>query len=294
MKFKTHFWTAAVLVVSLAAAVAAQNSPANTGQSSAGTVPANADSIVVKGVKGRVFAVSPTGRSIRVREGMVLPEGFTIQTKGAESFVDLFLKATAATVRLGGDSDLKIDKVTVPTTGPNGLTTKPEVKLTLNSGEIVGNATGMKDDAKFQVVTSRGIVEVKPSEFAIKPGAGLVVKSGVAYYTTSNVVDGRTATTRTQVAANQQFTPAAPTSANRPANTPPPQVQPIPAAVSTALASQFNAVANIELASTQPPGTKPPVTPPAGNPPNSQIGGGGNGVPNTTTFDQVVKSNSPR
>ena len=295
MKSKLLLCTA-VTVASLALVadnISAQ-SPAPGGSPSGSTAAAVTESasVIIKAVKGRAFAIDANGRRIRLRAGMELPAGYQIQT-GSLSSVDVFIPAAGASLQIGPVSDLKIEKLN-PAVAARGASpaTPGDVKLVLNSGELVGNSGAMKPGTKFEVVTPRGTVALRPSEFAIARDAKLLVKTGSADYVLPTVLNNNVSATTTTVGANQELTPPAPVGPAKSVAALDIKVTVIPQDVKADLEPKF-----VEVAKTQPakPGQTPVTQPPVNQPPANQQTGGNRPAPvNTTTFEEIAKVNSQK
>lgn len=229
---------------------------------------ADAASITVKNVTPRAWATGPDGKKVKLTAGMTLPEGSRITTSGSGT-VDVFLGAAAATFQVTASSEVTIQKATAATAA------KPaEVKITVTAGGLVGNTMAMKADTQFAVVTPKGELTVKPSEFALTPEGSVVVKSGSVEVKTAVVQNGQTVAKTTTVAANQEFTPASTTGGNASA----PVVQTTPPEVKAALEQKFTEVAKVEASGTTGGGTTG--------------GGTGGGVTLTSTLKALGDKNS--
>lgn len=212
---------------------------------------ADAASITVKNVTPRAWATGPDGKKVKLTAGMTLPEGSRITTSGSGT-VDVFLGAAAAAFQVTASSEVTIQKAAAATAATPTTAAKPaEVKITVTAGGLVGNTTAMKADTQFAVVTPKGELTVKPSEFALTPEGSVVVKSGSVEVKTAVVQNGQTVAKTTTVAANQEFTPASTTGGNASA----PVVQTTPPEVKAALEQKFTEVAKVEASGTTGGGT---------------------------------------
>ena len=282
-----------VASLTLANHASAQSPKPKGGSAAAGEAAATESaSVIIKSVKGRAYAIRPDGRRIRLRAGMELPAGSQIQT-GSLSSVDVFIPAAGASLQIGPVSDLKIERVNPAVAAKGATAALPgDVKLVLNSGELVGNSGAMKVGTKFEIVTPRGTVELRPSEFAIGRDSKLLVKTGSADYVLPTVLNSNVTATTTTVGANQELTPPAPVGPAKSVIALDIKVTVIPQDVKTELEPKF-----IEIARTQPtnPGQPQVIVTPVVQPPANQPTGGNKPAPvNTTTFDEIAKVNSQK
>jgi len=137
--------------------------------------PATANgTIVAKAVKGEVIAVSPTGVRTRIENNSSVAPSSDVLTGKDSSVVLVF--SNGATVNLGSESDLNIEKFTQDPFGKemsfSAITeepTKSNTKLKLNRGELVGKVAKLKKDqgSTFDVSTPVGAAGIRGTTFRI-------------------------------------------------------------------------------------------------------------------------------
>ena len=87
----------------------------------------------------------------------ILPPGSTIRT-GPDSSVDLFLGHSAGVVRLGPDTTMSLDKLTMTDTGGDKVV---DVQLGLPAGEMFFNVNKLSKASRYEIKVPNGVAGIR-------------------------------------------------------------------------------------------------------------------------------------
>lgn len=146
-----------------------------TAQSAAGvSVPTKAGAIKVGKIEGAVHRLTADGRSAELKLGDTLIETDTVTTSKGALVVLVF--ANGASVKLGGDSKLKIEEFKMDPLGEDIVLSKLEseptvskTSLNLAYGEMVGDVKHLNKDkgSSFNITTPVGAAGIRGTTFRI-------------------------------------------------------------------------------------------------------------------------------
>jgi hypothetical protein len=133
----------------------------------AAPVPGRAE---VRAIKGAAIYMTNGGPARPLKEGMILRSGSTIKT-GSNSAVDLYLGVSAGVVRVGENSTVAFDKLTLEETGAD---TAVEVQLHLSNGEIYFNVNKLSKASRYEVKMPNGVAGIRGTKgcFSFRPSGG--------------------------------------------------------------------------------------------------------------------------
>src|SRR5262245_33767724 len=101
----------------------------------------------VRAVKGKATYTTNGVDAMPLRVGTMLRSASTINT-GPESTVDLFLGISAGVVRVGENTTLSLDKLTITDTGAD---TAVEVQLNLPDGDMYFNVNKLSKASRYEI-----------------------------------------------------------------------------------------------------------------------------------------------
>jgi hypothetical protein len=164
---------------------------------------ANPGKAVVKAVTGTASYTDVDGFAHPVTVGAALKESDTITT-GKDSSVTLFLDRNGPGVSLGANSVLRLERLSYE---DSRLGPVIKTRLDLRQGEIYGAVNKLVGKSKYEVVTPRGLVEVRGTQFYVSARTGdvYVVSGTVTVTITWNVAGGPTQTRTVTVGAGQML-----------------------------------------------------------------------------------------
>lgn len=131
----------------------------------------------IRGWLGQVSVAKAGGPAQPVKRGGALAVGDTIQT-GRGAAVDIFLGAQAGTVRITEGSSVLIEQAETKDAASGSF----EVKLTLNSGELLGRVQPQSMGSRFQVSTPAGIAAIAEGQFRVDARGYFVLLDGKAIF----------------------------------------------------------------------------------------------------------------
>ena len=120
----------------------------------ADAVPGRAE---VRGVKGTATYSTNGGPAKPLRVGMILRSGSTIRTE-ANATVDLFLGVSTGVVRVGENSTVAFDKLTLTDTGTD---TAVEVQLQLSEGEMYFKVNKLSKASRYEIKMPNGVAGIR-------------------------------------------------------------------------------------------------------------------------------------
>lgn len=138
---------------------------------------------LVRSVSGSATFNVKGQSALPIRTGARLPAGCSIRT-GTGSSVDLFLGRGAGVLRVGENSILGLDRLSVSDTGSDMVT---ETALTLSGGEILGTVNKMSAGSHYEVKTPNGLAGVSGGQFRIRVPGPISVLTGTLVF----VQDGK-------------------------------------------------------------------------------------------------------
>lgn len=131
----------------------------------------------VKGWLGKVTVAKAGGPAQPLQRGTVLAVGDTLVTaRGAA--VDVFLGDQAGTVRITEGSSVLIEQAVLKDPASGSF----EVKLALNSGELLGRVQPQSMGSRFQVATPAGIAAIAEGQFRVDARGYFVLLDGKALF----------------------------------------------------------------------------------------------------------------
>lgn len=132
---------------------------------------------LVKGALGKVSVSKAGGPAQPLKPGTTLDTGDTLVT-GRGAAVDVFLGNQAGTVRITEGSSVLIEQAELKDPASGSF----EVKLTLNSGELLGRVQPQSMGSRFQVSTPAGIAAVAEGQFRVDARGYFVLLDGKAIF----------------------------------------------------------------------------------------------------------------
>ena len=132
--------------------------------------------IPVTGVLGRAQYSRANGPFTPLGPGMSVRAGDVVQTAN-DSAVDLNFGSPAGLVRITENSVLVLEKVTRTDTNQSGGL---EIKLNLNSGELVGFAKGVAEESRFEIKTPVGLNRIVEGRYRVDSRGYFVLVEGKA------------------------------------------------------------------------------------------------------------------
>jgi hypothetical protein len=120
----------------------------------ADAVPGRAE---VRAIKGTATYSTNGGPARALRAGMILRSGSTIRT-GSNSSVDLFLGVSAGVVRVGENSTVAFDKLTLKDTGAD---TVVEVQMHLSDGEMYFKVNKLSKASRYEIKMPTGVAGIR-------------------------------------------------------------------------------------------------------------------------------------
>ncbi len=132
--------------------------------------------VPVTGVLGRAQFSRANGPFVPLGPGMSLRAGDLLQT-AAGSAVDLDFGEPAGLVRLTENTVLQIEKIAK---GVTNETAGAEIKLNLNSGELVGHAKSLPAGSRFEIKTPAGLTQIVQGRYRIDSRGNFVLVEGKA------------------------------------------------------------------------------------------------------------------
>jgi hypothetical protein len=134
----------------------------------------------VQSVKGKATWSTNAEMAQPLKVNSILPPGSTVKT-GPDSSVDLFLGHSAGVVRLGPDTTLALDKLTMTDTGGDKVV---DVQLNLPVGEMYFNVNKLSKASRYEIKVPNGVAGIRGTVFFLSASGILRVISGsvvVAY-----------------------------------------------------------------------------------------------------------------
>lgn len=111
----------------------------------------------VQSLKGKATWSTNSETAQPLKVNAIVPPGSTIKT-GPDSSVDLFLGHSAGVVRLGPDTTLSLDKLTMTDTGGDKVV---DVQLNLPVGDMYFNVNKLSKASRYEIKVPNGVAGIR-------------------------------------------------------------------------------------------------------------------------------------